>query len=256
MRLLLPTLAAAAALGASGCSATIREAAGRAETRLPSAAAARLLDRGWSRLERGKRIFDIRLADRARVLNGEGALVYEKTPLRLRLDVFGPHSTEVLALGQAGDSMTLRLPQERAYVAGPVGDPAFGRLVEGRIFTGPELLGALLGAYDAAALLGGPADTVAYTAGDRWVVALLEPARAHRFSYARQDSTLREYVQEREGKTAYRVRFSSYRAVEGVPRPFRVELEDATQRRTVRADVRSETFRTDLPDAAYRIEPF
>ncbi len=256
MRPSLPLLLVAAAVAAAGCAASIREQAGHAEARLSAEQAARLLDAAWGRLERGKRIFDIRLADRTRVLNGQGAIVYEKAPLRLRLDVFGPHSTEVLALAQAGDSMTMRLPQEQAYVAAPVGDPAFGRLVEGRTFTGPELLGALLGAYDAAALLNGRADTVAYAAGDRWVVTLLEPTRAHRFTYARADSTLREYLQEREGKTAYRVRFSDYRTVAGVRRPFRVELEDAAQRRAVRANVRTETFRTDLPDDAFRIQPF
>jgi hypothetical protein len=246
----------AAALTPASCATTIREEAGRAETRLTSDQAAGLLAAGWLPLERGKRVFDIRLTDRARVLRGQGAIVYEKDPLRLRLDVFGPHSTEVLSLAQAGDSMSVRLPQEREYMAGPVGDPAFGRLVEGRTFTGPELLGALLGAYDVTSLLSGPADTLAYLARDDWVVTLLEANRAHRFTYGRADSTLREYRQERDGKTAYRVRFSDYRAVEGLRRPFRVEVEDEALRRTVRADVRQETFQADLPDDAFRIQPF
>jgi hypothetical protein len=256
MRLALPGVLLASALASASCATTIREGADRAEAHLTADRAAELLTAAWRPLERGKRVFDIRLTDRARVLQGEGAIVYEKDPLRLRLDVFGPHSTEVLSLAQAGDSMSVRLPQEREYMAGPVGDPAFGRLVEGRTFTGPELLGALLGAYDATALLSGPADTVAYAAGHDWVVVLLEPHRAHRFTYGRADSTLREYLQEREGKTAYRVRFSDYRRVEGLPRPFRVEVEDKALRRVVRADVRQETFQADLPDDAYRIEPF
>lgn len=246
-------LTCASALAIGGCAATIREEAGRTAVTLPTETAASLLDGAWSRLERGKRIFDIRLADRARVLHGQGAIVYRKDPLRLRLDVFGPHSTEVLALAQAGDSMTVRLPQEDACLAGPVGDPAFGRLADGRTFTGQELLGALLGAYDGSALLHDPADTLAYTAGDRWVVVLLEPDRAHRFAYAAADSSLLEYRQERGGKSAYRVRFSDYRTVAGRRRPFRVELEDTAERRSIRADVRSETFETDLPDAAYHV---
>jgi hypothetical protein len=252
MRLPL-ALVFASALGTAGCAATIREEAGRTAARLPPETAASLLDGAWSRLERGKRIFDLRLADRARVLHGQGAIVYWKNPLRLRLDVFGPHSTEVLALAQAGDSMTVRLPREDTCLAGPVGDPAFGRLAEGRTFTGQELLGALLGAYDASALLHDGADTLAYMAGDHWVVVLLEPDRAHRFAYAAADSSLLEYRQERGGKSAYRVRFSDYRTIAGRRRPFRVELEDAAERRSVRADVRSETFETDLADEAYRV---
>jgi hypothetical protein len=255
MSRLLLALTFASALGIAGCAATIREEAGRAAAGLPPETAASLLDGAWSRLERGKRIFDIRLADRARVLHGQGAIVYRNDPLRLRLDVFGPHSTEVLALAQEGDSMTVRLPQEDACVSGPVGDPAFGRLADGRTFTGQELLGALLGAYDVSALVRGPADTLAYATGDRWVVALLEPDRAHRFAYAAADSSLLEYRQERGGKSAYRVRFSDYRTVGGKRRPFRVELEDRAERRSIRADVRSESFGTDLPDEAYHVCP-
>lgn len=240
----------------SGCAATIREEAGRAQARLPAASAGRLLARAWSQLDGGKRIFDIRLTDRTRVLNGAGAISYAKDPLRLRLDVFGPHATPVFSLAQAGDSMTIRLYEERRFVAGPVGDPAFAQLAEGRSFTGPELLGALLGAYDPSALIAGPADTLAYAAGDEWVVALLQEGRAHRFAYSAADSTLREYRQEREGSVAYRARFSEYRAAGDRLRPFRVELEDVGERRTLRAGIRSETFEPVLSDDGYRLEPF
>jgi len=257
MRDLVGGAALCAALwSVGGCAATIREQAGRAETRLSPEEAARLLDAAWSRLDEGKRIFDIRLSDRVRVLNGEGAIVYEKHPLRLRLDVFGPHATPVLSLVQRGDSMAVRLHEERRFVAGPVGDPAFAALTEGRGFTGHELLGALLGAYDPSALTAGAADTVGYAAGGEWVVALLESGRAHRFTYARADSTLREYIQEREGRAAYRVRFSDYRQLEGRLRPFRVQLEDVGERRTLRADVRSEVFTINLPPDGYRLDPF
>ena len=248
-------LVLAGAVGFAACAAAIREEALRGRPRLGPEEAALLLGRAWAQLDRGKRIFDIRLAGRARVLNGEGAISFETRPLRLRLDVFGPHATPLVSLAQQGDSMTVRLHEERRFIAGPVGDPAFAELAEGRSFTGHELLGALLGAYDAGALLAGPADTLGYAAGDEWVVALLEGARAHRFSFARADSTLREYRQERGGRAAYRVRFSDYRGSER-RRPFRVEIEDAAERRTLRVSVRSETPDPGLAPDGYSLEPF
>ena len=248
-----PLLAAALLALLAGCGATIREEARRAEPRLAPELAARLLDGAWSRLDEGKRIFDLRLTGRTRVLRGEGALVYEREPFRLRLDVFGPHATPVFSLAQAGDSMYVRLHEERRFLAGRVGDPAFAELADGRAFTGPEVLGALLGAYEPGALLAGPADTLAYAAGGEWIVTLLEEDRAHRLAFSAADSTLASYRQERGGRLAYRVRFSDYRTLEGRRRPLRVEIEDAAGRRTVRADVRRETFTAELPPAAYRL---
>ncbi|MFN2432197.1 MAG: hypothetical protein ABR599_05160 [Gemmatimonadota bacterium] len=238
----------------AGCGATIREEALRAERRLAPGEAGRLLGRAWSRLEEGKRIFDIRLSERVRVLNGEGALLYRTRPTQLRLDVFGPHATLVLSLAQDRDSMAVRLPEERRVVSGAVGDPAFAELTEGRGFTGHEVLGALLGAYDVEALLGARADTVGFAAGGEWVVTLLEPERAHRFTYARADSALLGYRQERDGRAAYRVRFSDYRDVEGLSRPFRIELQDVEGRRTVRVQVRQETFRVPPGNDAFRVD--
>ena len=244
-------------LALAGCaSAGIREEALSADPRLSPTLGARLLARAWERLDEGKRIFDLRVSDRVRVLNGEGALVYETRPLRLRLDVFGPHATPVLALAQDGDSVTVLLYEDRRFVAGVAGDPQLAALTEGRGFTGHEVLGALLGAYDPSSLVRGPADTVAYASGDAWVVALLEPERAHRFTYARSDSTLREYRQDRGRRPAYRVRFSDLREADGRASPFRVELQDVAERRTLRVTVRKETDEADLPPDAYRLEPF
>nr|MBA2563851.1 hypothetical protein [Gemmatimonadota bacterium] len=238
--------------------AGIRSEAEAAGSRLPAPTAARLLGRAWDGLEGGKRIFDVRVSERVRVLNGEGAIVYAREPLRLRLDVFGPHSTPLLSLVQRGDSLAVRLHEQRRFVEGTSADPRFAELTEGRAFTGPELVGALLGAYDADRLLQGAADTLAWSAGGEWVVALLERNRAHRFTYAQADSSLRTYRQERGGRLAYRVRFSDYRAVAGRARPFRVELEDVGGRRTVRVDVRRETLDpdVDVEDDAFRLAPF
>jgi hypothetical protein len=262
MRRLESVLLPFAVLALASCAATIREEAGRAEQTLPPQLIRRLLGRGWTQLDQGKRIFDIRLSDRRRVLSGEGALSYETRPVRLRLDVFGPHATPVFSLIQVDDSMAVRLYDERRFVSGPVGDPAFARLTEGRTFTGQELLGALLGAYDVPALLGsggeagGGSDTLGYDAGDEWVVFLIEPGRAHRFGYSKADSSLMTYRQDRGDRPAYDVRFSDYRPVEGRPRPFRIQLEDVPERRTIRVNVRTESFQPGAPPGGYRLEPF
>lgn len=240
--------------GTVACAAAIREEALRAESPLPPGLGARLLERDWGLLEGGKRIFDIRVSDRVRVLNGEGALLFRTRPTRLRLDVFGPHSTLVLSLIQNGDSMALRLPEEGRTIVAPVGDPAFRELTDGREFTGPELLGALLGAYDVEELVRTDADTVGYVDGGEWVVALLEKDRAHRFGYAAGDSALVSYRQDRGGRPVYRVRFSDWRSVEGRSRPFRIELEDVGGRRTVRMGVRSESAEPPADPTAFRLD--
>jgi hypothetical protein len=245
-------LAAAACLPA--CAASIRESASRAADALPAGTAARLLGRDWEALDGGRRFLDLRLTDRVRALTGEGVLLYRTEPLRLRLEVFGPHATPVLSLVQRGDSLAVRLHEEDRLVEGRVGDPAFAELAEGRGFTGQEILGALLGAYDAGALVEGPADTVAWRDGGELAVALLEPDRAHLFTWEAADSTLREYRQDRGGRAAYRVRFSDWRTVEGRRRPFRIEAQDVAGRRTLRAAVRRETFVPEEDDA-FRLPP-
>jgi hypothetical protein len=135
-----------------------------------------------------------------------------------------------------------------------VGDPAFADLAGGRGFTGQEILGGLLGAYDVEALVQGPADTVAWRDGEDLVVALLEEDRAHLFTWGAADSALGEYRQERGGRAAYRVRFSDWRTVEGRRRPFRIDAQDVAGRRTLRATVRRETFVPE-DDDAFRLPP-
>ena len=184
-----------------------------------------------------KRIFDVTLIEGRRRFAGAGAVEYRADPRRLAADVFGPHDTHVLAVRLDGDRLTVRLPQEGEVLTGELGDARFAELTGERALVSPEILGALVGAYDVAGLARGADWTAAGAEGDRRTLYLQRGDVLHAFTVERPEDRLVEYRQARGGRLVYRVQFDDFQAVGARESPRRVVLRDFVQERQLVIDV-------------------
>jgi hypothetical protein len=224
---------------AAGCATTIeRQAREAAKGGIDPAPLIDALQAQYGGIEATKRIFDVTLVEGRRRFRGEGAVQYRAEPRRLRADIFGPHGAPVLHLTLVGDSLTVVLPQEHEVVAGRLGDPRFAELAGERALASPEILGAVLGAYDLAPLLEG-AQLVTASDGTRSTLYVVKGATAHAFTLESEPGGFRlvEYRQARDGHLAYRVRFADFQSVADRVSPRHVVVRDYVMERTLVVDV-------------------
>lgn len=195
------------------------------------------LAEAYARIESTKRIFDVTLIEGRRRFSGEGAVEYSADPRRLRADVFGPHATPIVHVRLEGDDLTVRLPQEGRVLSGELGDPRFAELTGERALVSPEVLGALVGAYDVLELTEGAEEVAASADGGRRTLYIRRPDAIHALTIEGPAGRLIEYRQARQGRLVYRVRFEEYRPVDGRHSPRHVVLRDFIQDRQLVVDV-------------------
>jgi hypothetical protein len=198
-------------------------------------------------IDRTKRIFEVTLVEGGRRFRGEGALSYRARPRAARGDVFGPQSTPVLRFALFGDTLTVVLPREGEVLQGRLGDPRFADLTGERALVTPEVLGALLGAYDV-----GPwverADRVASATDDgRRTLYIWEGGLLHALTM--RDGHLVEYRQGRDGELSYRAEFERFEQVDGRESSRRVVVRDFARDRWLVLDVTRE--HEEVTDAAF-----
>lgn len=198
-------------------------------------------------IERTKRIFDVTLVEGGRRFHGEGALSYRARPLAARGDVFGPQSTPVLRFALFEDSLTVVLPREGEVLRGRLGDPRFAELTGERALVTPEVLGALLGAYDVRRLIG-RADRVASAShDDRRTLYIWDAGSLHALTV--RGGRLVEYRQASGGELAYRVEFEEFAPLDGRESPRRVVVRDFARDRWLVLEVSLE--HGEVEDAAF-----
>lgn len=244
--------AAFAALGGWGCLASLSTEAGRAlEAGLDPVPVVAELAAIHDAIDRTKRIFDVTLVEGGRRFRGEGALSYRARPRAARGDVFGPQSTPVLRFALFGDTLTVVLPRENEVLQGRLGDPRFGALTGERALVTPEVLGALLGAYDVGAW-SARADRIASATDDgRRTLYIWEAGALHALTV--RAGRLIEYRQGRDGELAYRVEFEEFERVDGRESPRRVVVRDFLRDRWLVLEVTRE--HEEVTDAAFSTLP-
>lgn len=236
-------LVALLALALAGCATTLREEARRAlegEGAVPAEPVLETLAATWSAIEPTKRIFGVELVEGRRRFAGEGAITYDTEPRRVVAHVFGPHDTPILHLTLVGEDLVVRLPQEGETLTGRIGDPTFARLTGERALVSPEILGAMIGAYDVRRLAEGAERIVAAGDGVRRTLYILRNGTVHALTLATPDGPLTEYRQDRDGRPVYRVRFEAFEGPEGRRTPRRIVLRDFAGDRYLIVDVESE----------------
>lgn len=180
-------------------------------------------------IERTKRIFEVTLVEGGRRFSGEGALSYRAHPLAARGDVFGPQSTPVLRFALFGDTLTVELPREGERLSGLLGDPRFAELTGERSLVTPEVLGALLGAYDVERWVERSNRLAAGADEERRTLYIWEGGALHALTLGR--GHLVEYRQARDGRLALRAQFEAFEAVGDRESPRRVVVRDFTRDR-------------------------
>jgi hypothetical protein len=236
----------------AGCSATLeRRAREAAEAGIDPAPLVAELAAQFEALDVTKRIFDVTVVEGRRRFHGEGVVQYRSEPRRLRADIFGPHDTTILRVTLVDDELTVLLAQEGEVVTGKLGDPRFAELAGERAFASPEILGAVLGAYDVASLAEGArlAAEVREGGGER-VLYVVDGATVHAFTLEPAEGApgprLAEYRQGRDGRLVYKVAFEEYAPVGARWSPRHVVLRDYVKERTLVVDVTRE--HEDVPD--------
>ena len=189
-------------------------------------------------IKRTKRIFDVTLVEGGRRFHGEGALSYRARPLAARGDVFGPQSTPVLRFSLVADSLTVVLPREGEVLRGRLGDPRFAALTGERALVSPEVLGALLGAYDVRRLVDGADRVASAIHDDRRTLYIWESGSLHALTV--RGGRLVEYRQASGGELAYRVEFEEFAPVDGRESPRRVVVRDFARDRWLVLEVSRE----------------
>lgn len=223
------------------CATTLQNEARRAaETGIDPAPLVAELQARFAEIDATKRIFSVTLIEGRRRFAGDGAIEYRADPKTLKADVFGPHDTPVVHVRLAGEMLTVRLPQEGETLTGPLGDPKFAALTGERALASPEVLGAVLGAYDVARLTRNAEWTAAFEEGERSTLYIAEAGAIHALTVERNSSRLVEYRQERGGRLIYRVRFSDFQPVDERHTPRRVVLRDYVKERQLVFNVRKE----------------
>lgn len=243
MRLAAPALLAlVTTLLMAACVTTLREEALRAvESRAvdtePVVAA---LEEAWTSIEPTKRIFDVTLVEGRRRFAGEGAVTFATRPRRLVAHVFGPHDTPILHVRLDGEVLTVHLPRENETLVGELGDPRFARLTGERALVSPEILGAMIGAYDVRRMMEGAERVIGAGDGDRRTLYILENGVVHALTIRTPTGPLVEYRQERDGRPVYRVRFENFVDTGGRVSPRKIVLRDFAGDRFLVIDVESE----------------
>lgn len=226
---------------AAGCVTTLEQEAREAASRgVDPAPLIEELAGRHAAIETTKRIFDVTLLEGRRRFSGAGAVEYRADPRRLDADVFGPHDTHVLSVRLEGDRLTVRLPREGEVLSGDLGDPRFAELTGERALVSPEILGALVGAYDVRRLVRGADATAAAVDGDRRTLYVRRGDVVHALTLRAPVGHLTEYRQSREGRLVYRVRFDDFQAVAGRESPRRIVLRDYVKERRLVIDVTRE----------------
>jgi hypothetical protein len=236
--------AAAGALVAAvlaGCVTTLEREAGRArETGADPLPLVERLTAQHRAIDTTRRIFDVTLIEGGRRFGGAGAVEYRAEPRRLDADVFGPHDTHVLAVRLEGTRLTVRLPREGEVLTGELGDPRFAELTGERALVSPEILGALVGAYDVGSLVRDADWTAAGTEEERRTLYVRRGEALHAFTVELPEGRLVEYRQARGGRLVYRVQFDDFQPVGGRESPRHVVLRDFVQERRLVIDVTRE----------------
>jgi hypothetical protein len=219
------TLATLTGATAWACVASLTTEARRAaETGVDPAPLVAELGRLYDSIDRTKRIFEVTLVEGGRRFGGEGALSYRADPLAVRGDVFGPQSTAVLRFTLFGDTLTVELPREGERLRGRLGDPRFAELTGEKALVTPEVLGALLGAYDVEPWFE-RADRIAVgTDEDRRTLYIWEDGALHALTL--REGRLVEYRQARAGELAIRAEFERFEPVGDRLSPRRVVVRD------------------------------
>lgn len=241
-------VAALAASAAWACVASLTTEARRAvESGSDAVPVVAELGRLHDAIERTKRIFDVTLVEGGRRFHGEGAFSYRAEPLAARGDVFGPQSTAVLRFALFGDSLTVELPREGKLLRGRLGDPRFAELAGEKALVTPEVLGALLGAYEVERWVERADRVAAGTDGDRRTLYIWEDGALHALTL--RGDRLVEYRQARDGELAIRVEFEEFEPVGGRSSPRRVVVRDFAHDRWLVLDVTRE--HEEVTDAAF-----
>lgn len=237
-----------AALAAWGCVASLTSEAGRAlEAGSEPGPVIAELAGIHDAIDRTKRIFDVELVEGGRRFRGEGALSYRTRPRAARGDVFGPQSTPVLHFAMFGDTLTVVLPREGEVLQGRLGDPHFAELTGERALVTPEVLGALLGAYDVGRWVE-RADRIASATDDgRRTLYIWEDGVLHALTV--REGRLVEYRQGRDGELAYRAEFEEFERIDGRESPRRVVVRDYARDRWFVVEVTRE--HEEVTDAAF-----
>jgi hypothetical protein len=221
----------------AGCVSTLeREASRAAHEGIDTEPIIAALAGQFAEIEATKRVFDVTLIEGRRRFSGEGAIEYRADPRRVRADVYGPHSTPVVHVALDGEALTVTLPQEGRVLTGELGDPSFAALTGEQALVSPEVLGALLGAYDVRQMIEGAQTVAAAAEGDRRTLYIRHPDAIHALTLGAA-SGLVEYRQARAGRLVYRVRFEQFQPVDGRESPRHVVLRDFVQDRQLVVDV-------------------
>jgi hypothetical protein len=198
-------------------------------------------------IDRTKRIFAVTLVEGNRRFHGEGALSYRARPLAARGDVFGPQSTPVLRFALFGDTLTVVLPREGEVLRGRLGDTRFAELTGERALVTPEVLGALVGAYDVRRLMERSDRAASAVHDDRRTLYIWEAGALHALTV--RDGHLVEYRQAAGGELAYRIEFQEFAPVDARESPRRVVVRDFARDRWLVLDVSRE--HEEVEDAAF-----
>lgn len=245
-------IAGLGALAAGGCMASLAVQADRAlESGVDPGPVVAQLAGIHDAIDRTKRIFEVTLVEGGRRFRGEGALSYRATPRAARGDVFGPQSTPVLSFALFGDTLTVVLPREGEVLQGRLGDPRFAELTGENALVTPEVLGALLGAYDVGAWVERADRVAAATDDGRRTLYIWADGALHALTAA--GGRLIEYRQARGGDLAYRVEFEEFEHVDGRASPRRVVVRDFVRDRWLVLEVTRE--HEEVPDAAFSTLP-
>ena len=226
-RLALATLTGVTAWG---CVASLTTEARRAaETGGDPAPLVSELRRLYDSIDRTKRSFEVTLVEGGRRFGGEGAVSFRADPLAARGDVFGPQSTAVLRFTLFGDTLTVDLPREGERLQGRLGDPRFAELTGERALVTPEVLGALLGAYDVGSWVERAERVAIGTDEDRRTLYIWDAGALHALTL--RQGRLVEYRQARAGDLAIRAEFEEFEPVGNRLSPRRVVVRDFTRDR-------------------------
>lgn len=226
---------------ATGCVTTLeQEAREAAREGIDPAPLIETLAGQHGAIEATKRIFNVTLLEGGRRFSGAGAVEYRAEPRRLDAEVFGPHDTHVLSVRLEGERLTVRLPREGEVLTGEVGDPRFAELTGERALVSPEILGALVGAYDVQGLVQGADGTVAAADGERRTLYVRRENTLHALTLEAPEGHLVEYRQARDGRLVYRVQFDDFQPVAGRQSPRHIVLRDFVKERRLVIDVTRE----------------
>ncbi|MGH7819990.1 MAG: hypothetical protein ACREQ9_09465, partial [Candidatus Binatia bacterium] len=154
--------------------------------------------------------------------SSRGALVVAR-PDRLRLQLFSLGFITVFDYTASADRYCLRRPLE----------------AEARVGRFPEGDGDAL-AWDLRPLfLRGEIERARVTGGDDdvWTAIVEERTGERILRISRRDSTIESESFLVEGRAKFRARYSDYRPVDGVPLPFRIEIDDPVHETTIAIDV-------------------